>query len=77
MSRTPITNITRTPVLTDGEKFQTIASHNKEYEPYEVMGTYPSIEDARAHYQQDMEEQKVAGKGYQHFAIKKIVASLA
>lgn len=75
MERTPIVGIVRTPILTTGEKFQTIASHNKDYEPCEIMGTYSSLETARSHYVQDMNEIKTAGKGYLHFAIRKVTVN--
>lgn len=69
MTRTPI--ISRTPIIDTGETFQTIASLNKEYEPCFIMGTYPTIDDARKHYQDDMKG--VQDKGYKHFAIRKVV----
>lgn len=76
MERTPIVGIVRTPILTAGEKYQTIASHNKNYEPYEVIGTYPNLESARLCYPHDIDEIKKCGKGYQHFAIKMITINL-
>lgn len=76
MERTPIINIVRTSILTAGEKYQTIASHNNNYEPCEIMGTYSSLKEARSHYQQDMDEQKRVGKGYLHYAIRKVTVNL-
>lgn len=68
-------NAVRKPILTAGEKYQTIAAHNQNYEPCEVMGTYPDINTARSHYQQDMDNSKMEGKGYQHFAIRKVTVN--
>lgn len=71
MERVPIM-VDRTPILTAGEKCQTIASHNQNYDPCEIMGTYPDLETARQHYQEDMDEVRRSGKGYKHFAIRKV-----
>lgn len=71
-----VDNVVRKPILTSGEKYQTIAAYNQNYEPCEIMGTYPDINTARSHYQQDMDNSKREGKGYQHFAIRRVVVNL-
>ena len=67
--RTPVI---RKAIILDGEKFQTIASHNQDYEPCVIMGTYPDIETARSNYMEDMRQLKLTGECYQHYAIRKV-----
>ena len=62
----------RIPIVTDGVKYQTIASMNDHYEPCVVMGTYPDIETARDNYTEDINEIKRTTGGYRHYAIRKV-----
>ena len=54
-------------------EYQTIASHNKDYEPFIVMGVYPDIETARTNYTKDMRETQAKDDSYKHFAIRKVL----
>lgn len=68
MKRVPI--IRRIPIIVNGDKFQTIASHNNKYDPAVVMNEYPTLEIAREHYYEDMDVFRE--QGYRCFAIRKV-----
>ena len=64
--------VVRKAIILTGEKFQTIASNNQNYEPCIIMGVYSSIEEARSNYINDMKQLKLNGGGAQHYAIRKV-----
>lgn len=72
--RIPI--ICRVPIVSKGEVYQTIASFSPNYENAHVMGTYPNIETARYHYQDDMDNwRREHGQGSVHYAIRQTTLS--
>lgn len=74
MTRVPI--IIRVPIVTRGDVFQTIVSFSPDYKNAQVMGTYPTLESARYHYQGDMDNWKREnGSGSCHFAIRQTTLS--
>lgn len=74
MTRMPI--ITRVPIVTKGNVFQTIASFSPDYKNAQVMGTYPTLESARSHYQGDMDNWRAKnGSGSVHYAIRQTTLS--
>lgn len=70
--RKPI--VTRTPIFLD-EKFQTIASHSKTYEPCVVMNEYPDIATARLHYAEDIARIKREEGPYENYGIKRVTVN--
>ena len=74
MTRIPI--ITRVPIVTKGDVFQTIVSYSPDYKNAQVMGTYPTLESARSHYKDDMEDWRAKnGSGTIHYAIRQATLS--
>ena len=57
-------------VKNDGKYiYLTIAAKDGDYDEYEAINEYDSIEDARKHYQEDMKTYKLNGGPWRNFAI--------